>query len=603
MIPRRPHKLKRNKGTEGPSNFLFFDCETLPYASPNRSGQLRHRLRLGVAIACRLDHGRVTHRVIGRFTSQAGFSALLTSRLRAKTPLWVFAHNLAFDFRLVGGFSLIQRNDPDKWRVILADPPTIIQGRIGGCTVRFVDTMNYVRTSLASIGETERLPKGTMPSFTASDEDWFAYCQRDVEIIESYVIRLRNYLQDNDCGTFGKTAAMCGMNLYRHRLMGEQIILHADNQATELERDAYYGGQLECFRLGPLAGPIWHLDVNSLYPSIMATERFPTSLIGVYENVSLDWLKCRLPEYGAAADCLVVSSERTYPKRFDYHTHYVKGVFRTSLAGAELCNAIARGSVVYLGRVSLYHLGDTFSEFVRWLWAEKQRARACGDSAWELTIKMLLNSLSGKWAQSSPRYVARPDVKPPVTWGEFYRRDLLEERIKEFRAIAGIAQELVRHDEGWQSFPAISAFITSAARERMRQLREIVGAGGVHYQDTDSLMVDDDGLDNLLVAGEISATELGKLKVVKRAETGHIFGPKDYLLDGVNVRGSVAKSARQIGPDAWEQWDFQNAEMMLRFNALPETIQTREVRNLRPHYRKGRVLASGATQPFEVYSF
>jgi hypothetical protein len=600
---RRQHRLKGNRGTEGPSNFLFFDTETMPYVSDRMPNKLRHRLRLGVAIAVRIEGGEPTRRQVLYFRDPSCFWAFLISRLRKREPLWVYAHNLAFDFRLVGGYEVITRNNSERWQVILADPPTIIKGQINGSKLVFVDSLNYCRTSLAAIGDGVGLPKVSMPSFTASERDWFRYCERDTEILERYMLGLRSYLQENDCGTWGKTGSQCAMNLYRHRHMPTPIVLHATDEATELERKAYYGGQLECFWIGHVSGPIYQFDVNSLYPYIMREYRFPCRLIGLFSNVNLRWLKCRLNTYGAVAECLCVSNDRTLPKRFNGKTHYVKGVYRTYLCGEELRNAVDAGNVVQVFHVALYELANLFESYVDELWAERREAILCGNKAKESTVKTLLNGLSGKWAQRSPRYHPLAGQSTPILWGPYYRKDILEERVIEMRAIAGVAQELVRHDENWQSFPAISAFITSAGREHMRTLRECAGRESIYYQDNDSLMVDEYGADKLLLAGHYGKAELGKLKLVRRAESALIRGPKDYELDGVRVCGAKQIHARQVGPDTWEQWDFVNAEGMLRFNELPEAMQMREVRNLQPTYKKGRVMPSGLTLPFEVYAF
>ena len=63
------------------------------------------------------------------------------------------------------------------------------------------------------------------------------------------------------------------------------ITCHVDPVATALERQAYVGGRTEVFRCAvPVALPCYKLDINSLYPSVMASNLFPTRLLEVREG-------------------------------------------------------------------------------------------------------------------------------------------------------------------------------------------------------------------------------------------------------------------------------------------------------------------------------
>ena len=75
-----------------------------------------------------------------------------------------------------------------------------------------------------------------------------------------------------------------------------------------MARDSYIGGRTECFRIGTFDGPLYYIDVNSMYPSVMKTGDYPTKLQGVYKNIEdreVDiWLreKCFIAEVTLSTD-------------------------------------------------------------------------------------------------------------------------------------------------------------------------------------------------------------------------------------------------------------------------------------------------------------
>lgn len=85
---------------------------------------------------------------------------------------------------------------------------------------------------------------------------------------------------------------------------------------------------------------------------------------------------------------------------------------------------------------------------------------------------------------------------------------------------------------GPHSFPAISAFVTAAARQRMDGLREIAGKGNVYYQCVDSLHVNDEGYNALVEAGEVHGQALGKLRWTESYEDIVYYGVNLLRIDG-----------------------------------------------------------------------
>src|SRR5262249_19327680 len=133
------------------------------------------------------------------------------------------------------------------------------------------------------------------------DEDWLAYCRRDVDITQEAVVRLLTLVEDEDLGNLRLTVAGQGRSWWRHRHLSEKVKTPEHPEDREFERAAYFGARQECSFIGAvlhpraaglermfgaaegqpfiLTGPVYRLDLVSAYPAIMAEERFPVELV------------------------------------------------------------------------------------------------------------------------------------------------------------------------------------------------------------------------------------------------------------------------------------------------------------------------------------
>jgi len=61
--------------------------------------------------------------------------------------------------------------------------------------------------------------------------------------------------------------------------MKEKIYIHDQVTTSEFEREAYFGGRVECFRLGNFTDEFFYnIDVNSMFPSVMKENLYPVKL-------------------------------------------------------------------------------------------------------------------------------------------------------------------------------------------------------------------------------------------------------------------------------------------------------------------------------------
>ncbi|GAI98792.1 unnamed protein product, partial [marine sediment metagenome] len=241
------------------------------------------------------------------FKNIARFWRFVDDHVENKRRLLLIAHNLQFDFMVLGGFSYLRRLGYELSKLIVNGKTNIYTYRKGQKTIMCLDNQNYFNTSIKSLGENVGLPKLDMPAAGDTIKEWYTYCQRDVDIMYHAWRYWLSFIHDHELGTFGRTLASQSFNAYRHRFMAYKVLVHNSVRATELERASYRGGRVECFQLGMLPEREYSLlDINSLYPYCMKVYPYPTRLRYIKNEPSIEQLKRSLVIHAVIANCLVV---------------------------------------------------------------------------------------------------------------------------------------------------------------------------------------------------------------------------------------------------------------------------------------------------------
>lgn len=584
MRPRRRY-LKGNAGTEGPTSLLFFDTESLP--PDQRPGLARTDLylRLWVAAYVRREGEHFRAPVYYRGKSAKAFWDLVDRLSDWKRPLWAFAHNVGHDLTQLRFWDELESwrytagpverpphkdtglaRPPWRGRLCLESRPTflVVRGRRG--TLKLVDTGNFWPTRLAKVGERLQLPKLEMPAWKAPDDDWFVYCQRDVDVCRVAICDLLGRWLKEDSGVFQLTAPMLSMTNYKHTSQcrspdgkAVNIVLEDDSPARPLERAVYMGGRIEPFFLGRHPGPIYYLDCNSLYPHVMAGELFPRSRVKNVSACTPDQLRRHMSAFGAAADVLIDTGERehTYPVKSGGCQVHACGRFWTSLCGPELARALYRGDVRRVGEAHLYSLAALFKGWADRWYQKKVAAKKAGDQGEEEFCKLILNSLSGKFGQKGEWWVDAPERAPRKSWGRTFRNDQVRGRMVQYRYVAGHTQKKTPGSEPANAFPIISAYVTSYAREHMRRAFAALPDRTLIYSATDSIVTTDEGYRALVHAGLVDEDRAGRFRLEGVYGEAEICGPNWYRVDDVwTCSGMHGRAVKGEGGHYYcEVWD------------------------------------------------
>ena len=592
------HYIKPNARTETPTNLIFVDTETRPDEVVGK--RERHVLWFGWALHIRRrDNGKVEweHEEWKRFARARDFWDFVESVMRPKTKTYIFAHNWNFDGSILFTTTELERRHFKSIQYINEKPPFILRVQKAKATLALIDTMNYFTTSLADLGESIGIAKLTMPTQDKTKQEWDEYCQRDVAVLKRAMLTYMDFIRTEDLGDFRPTLASQSFNAFRHRFMKHKIFIHTDEDICALERAAYFGGRVECFRLGEYREPLYYLDVNSLYPSVMAAEQYPINLRRRGHFLSLKELDKLLTKQAVIARVQLDTDEPCYPIRYRGRLTFPVGQFETTLASPELKYALSKNHITKVSRFAVYDTGDIFGGFVTTLYQARRAYSGGGNPAFAYLCKILLNSLYGKFGQSGKRWENGGITSDP-NGTEWFEQETPESPIRKFRVRAGLQQELVHVGESSESFPAIAAHVTAFGRLLLWKLILKAGRGNVYYTDTDSLVCTQAGFDNL--QDEIDPVELGKLKIESVNTSMVIWGAKDYRLDDIEKHKGIRKTATQLSIDTWEQarffsWDWHLSQEQEGFIYIEQIRKT-----LHRDYRKGIPTESGIVLPITL---
>lgn len=606
--------LAHNKRSEQPRHHVFFDVES--FVKKRKDGTSTHTFRLGWACYWRRDTGKEEWQYLDTPEKLLDF---IESKVRSKDRIYVWAHNAFYDFAITKLHTLLATKGWKKHTHYFAGGKGswFIIVKRGSASLVFLDVMNFYQQSLKKLGELIGEHKADVDPLTASEEELIPYCRQDVLVIRKAVERFLTFIACNDLGNVGKTLASTSMNVYRHKFMRYPIHIHKHVPSWLLEHASYYGGRVELFRVGKTQGPLYYLDINSQYPSVMASTELPCQLLSYEEgNGSADVLAPLLNKYFCVADVTLETDVARYPVRIDatqcqdgsvvdndplrvltekgLRVAYPVGRFRTALSHASLKSAWKAGHIVTVHRLAVYQKALLFHDFVKEFWNRRREAQLSGNSVDAYLYKILLNSFYGKWGQKQANILATYPCDPTL-W-EVEETLVNGERVT-IERILGVERWITKSEKAsYNSFPAIAAGVTDGGRELLWQVWQEAGMENCVYSDTDSVIVNQEGFERLQ---HRIGNELGQLKLEHTLDYLVVHGPKDYEHNlGSKHKGVSGKAVFNEEKGVWTQEQWLRPHGSLREKSLNEYVtRTVEKRLLRTITTK-KALAGGLLAPF-----
>jgi len=601
---RKAHYLKPNAKHEFPSHCVYVDTETTPTQLPGNVTE--NKLAFGWACYSHRQRGKWSDGEWVRFTTPRGFFIWLEKHAISKRKLYVYCHNYSFDALVIHLFSEMAELGYELKRAILEEPPNYfeyvtwkdpINKKGVERSINFVDTLNYFRMSLKKLGIAINRSKMELPSYGDNQEKWDAYCKNDVLVLKAAIELWFDFLREHDLGNVQITVASQAFSAYRHRFMKIPIFIDDCRASLTLARQSYYGGRCEAWFLGHETGDFYQVDINSMYPFIMRERSYPTKLVGYTGIMDLESFNSRVKsqKYIYIADVVVESTKPIFPMRFMKKLIFPTGKFRTVLSGDELQYAVEHDLVRGVFGLSAYEQGRIFSDYVDYFYPLRKKLETEGNYPFAFLTKIMLNSLSGKFGQTGRVY---EKIGTCDDVNKMERRSVINADTGEVfseRTFAGIVQKISREAESRDSHPAIAACVTANARMYLWSLIELAGAENIYYMDTDCLVINKSGYENMTIL--LDDSKLGFFKLERNFDKLDIRGLKDYQFGKSRKIKGIRASAKKESENLYTQELWRGIRGAIRDKDGERQIITTITKNLSRKYTKGIIQGNGNVTP------
>lgn len=532
------HKLKRNHGTEGPENVVCVICESKPCGESRNSGGYIDGLEFsrGSAIGIRRKAGRWSGKEQLEFADHSVFWSWLRKWSRKKSPVWLYGCNWSDQSQLLCLWDQFDRDTfkleipPDERKDNAVSDATSIRRWSG---LACIDNKPFIVTCVGPTGTVKICDiRNYLPDCDMDKLDCVAGCNA----LHTLIVGVIGQWQKDNRGTWQATSGKLAMSNYRHRFLDERLVIHKPKldkgvslesvkgleearkqdvfKSKELEREAFIGGEVRNWFRGEDSQTVYHVDITGHYAAIMRDEVVPYKLLDYREGDNCHDLGEKYGWGNCVADARVNTFEDFYPNKTGDKVRWRIGAFNTVLCGKELQYAIENGAIQSVARISAFAADRILRPFAEFWIQERRRCKDSGNLSGETLAKMMLVSLPGKFGALGNKWKMRPGSYCPVKWGSWVQMDATLGQFCEYRAIGGSAQCSGKRGEKLDSFVGISAFITSAGRHKIRQLRLTLPPESVYLQQTDSLLLTEQGYERCKEWAGFGSGESGTARCV-----------------------------------------------------------------------------------------
>jgi hypothetical protein len=321
---------------------------------------------------------------------------------------------------------------------------------------------------------------------------------------------------------------------------------------------------------------------------------FPNRLIWYHENP--DWIPTveQLRSLDFILEALIEIDEPAIAVRRKKLIFPV-GRFWAYLCTPEIYHVLKYGRIVEVRRIAAYTKAPLFMAYVRFFHDLKTRMEREGNMVFREMAKLMLNSLYGKFGQVE-------NARSLVCEGLFDDgvQDFIDAETGDrgmLVTVQGKTWEISSTERpSFNSFPAIASMATAYGRMILWTIIKKAGLENVYYCDTDGVIVNQEGYENL--SDLVKPHELGYLSIKKVSGELEVVNAKHYRMGGdLKIKG-IRKDARRLDDFTFEQTQFLKTRGMWRRRLTDAAYSRVVIKRLTSAYDKGVVDADGHVHPF-----
>ena len=551
----------------------------------------RHQFRCAVAVCDAQDHKGDKWRapLWGRFTSARDLWEWVDGRTVPRRRTVLVAHNLGYDLRVGQAFEHLPALGYTLEMIRLDGGNAWCQWRRTDRSLLMIDSMSWFGASVEHLGVLIGEAKLPLPPDDAPMADWLERCESDVQVLRLAWGRVVKWLDEGQLGNFKATGAGMAWANFRHEHMKERVLHHGMERVAKVEREAAWTGRCEAWRWGDLGvGPWDEWDLESAYAHVAYDHDVPVRLRGhrgaafARSHLSRDAEGALLvrADVSTAVPCL--------PCRSDTGIYWPVGTFRGWWWDIELRAAITSGSVVRPIEAWEYGTAPLLKPWAEWVLDKLAAGPDDFDPVLRLVVKNWSRALVGRfgarWAEWEDYGAAAP--------GGVLVASMSGQGPDDARRVLSLCGKTMVEGEKRDAHDAavhVMSFVMAACRTRLWRCMLEAGLGHVAYVDTDGLLVDAEGSENL------RAAELPGLRLKSSWRHVEVLGPRQLVLDGRLKAAGVPSKARRAPGGKWEGEVWRSLPVSLGAGELSEVrVQGREWSITGTDHRRAH-LADGAT--------
>jgi len=578
---------------------LFIDTET---KHRTYKGVQQHRIDFGWTCYVRKRPDKDNDQETWRFwDNPLKLCQYIDGLAKKKTVLYIYGHNIFFDLQVSDFFyyftawGWLYRFGYDKGLTYILSITNNLRN------IKAVSTTNYFPFSVKKLGDFIDLPKIDVDFEKTPRKELIAYCRRDTEIIKKAMEYWFEFVKTHDLGKVGLTRASQSFNAFRHRFKPHGLNYHRDEELSEFERQAYFGGRTECFFRGEVKkGPFVSLDVNSMYPFVMSSYEYPKKYLYYIKNPTHYKVLQAVENRAVVAKVRLSTPDPVYAVRQNGKIIFPVGNFTTHVCTGGLKYAIENNHLIDTEEIVVYKSDILFVPFVEYFYTLRKKYQLAGNKIMVRITKDILNSLYGKFAQKTPIITEEMDINYKSYWREEIF-DLTKGEVITITAMFNKRWTTTGEKPGKNSMTAISAHITEYARLVLWNIIKTLGQDKVLYCDTDSVKIRKKDIKP--ISYMLDKEKLGMLKIEETFNYFKISGAKHYITEHNRHIKGVPKNAKQLDDYEFEYTSFtgQNTHLRKRINRWFEVSRIKKV--CKPKYDKGITLDNGVVTPFNLSEF
>lgn len=551
--------------------------------------------------------------------------APIASEILSLSGFWARLEEWGASWYGTGGAS-VPTADPDPVppeytvsNLILRGKPDIVTYRRSKRGLSWVSGRQYFEAGEPELAKAVRFPWQSEPLGRVGRKYRRQHTEQRAALWLTVFQELINWWIKVAGGPWGSTVGQLAWSFWRSRLLPRTVLKSVNPEEAKLLSEALYGGRASVWYYGdvvsgkplpedsepepprsiypPMNGPLHHFDARSLYPYLLATERFPTRFHSIRDQRTPAQVRDKCESMAVVVRCRITKSAGEYPCRHEGRVCYPAGDLDTVLCGPEYALAFDEGRVKSVGQCAVYDWGRPFGKMADELLRMREQARHLGEPAWELFIKTLSNSLAGKMAQRRGQWVADKTTPAHKDWGEWWRVQPTAGKAERFLAVAGLVHKWTDDPNDSRPLPAAFAFLTAYGRLFCRAVRESLPPRSAVAQDTDSLWLTSPGAKQLHASRFSPGESAGRLRAIEVApaarflDARHYWTPRGWVLSGFVERHRSSSGLRF--------WDRVNENQVFGASIRPPTyLRTQWVeKSLNPQTTDQYILRDGWAIP------